>query len=192
MEDESNTEFTISYSEKYNIIKIYALRICLIIDDYEKKALKIIRMLRQNKIDSDEARKKLQEITAKTTHLLSKLYIEQYYNTGDDEIFDRAMMLDENIYLEEYSILDINNDEDYENLQKIDQGLLVPYEGLFILFSGNDSLSTVKKIKILYRDPDSVKKVNKKLELGRQILNVDQITLGKKYYQGLCMRTHYH
>ncbi|HOO71438.1 MAG TPA: hypothetical protein PK926_06720 [Spirochaetota bacterium] len=192
MEDESKTEFTVSYSEKYNIIKIYALRICLIIDDYEKEALKIIRIFRQNSIDTDEARKKLQSITAKTTHLLSKLYIEQYYNTGDDEIFDRAMMLDENIHLERYSILDLTNNEQCENLQKFDQGLLVPYEGLFILFSGNDSPSTVKKIKILYRDPESVNKVNKKLELGRQILNVDQVTLGKKYYQGLCMRTHYH
>ena len=117
---------------------------------------------------------------------LSILLIEQFYNTGDENLFDASLMLNEKVNLEEYSTIDL----DVLNEEETGESFMLFYEGIFLTIDGKKN-NNHHHLKIIVRNEKEVKKINKKLNRSRQILEVDEVTLGKKYYDGLYQRSHF-
>src|SRR4030042_3983898 len=89
----------VSENEKKAIIELYALKICLLWEYYENRLNELAQLVRNQVITKREAYAVLQEFYEDTRHIASSLLIEQFYNTGEEGIFDRAMMMDEEVEL---------------------------------------------------------------------------------------------
>ena len=190
--EERHTALQATDNEKKRIIELYALRICILYEQTDNEIARVLNQYKQNFISRGKSRERIYCIFQKMSHALSKLLIEQFYNTGEEDFFDRAMKFDENIELEDMSIISGLSENNFEHVNSTGDGVLVPYQGMFVYFPGSDAPVSAKKITVIVRDHEIVEQINKKLARGRQILTIDEFTLGKKYFDGLCMRTHYH
>lgn len=187
----SGIHFDLSDNEKKEIILIYATMICKIWDYARKAIQKISGFYKSGLLDISEFNNKIEKTKKSAGFALGELCIEQYYNTGDANIFDRALMLDENVKLKSISFINLSElSKPYEEFEKTP--ITIFYNGFFFNL---DSMDTKKQndpaIKAIIRDDRDVERINRKLSRGRRILQIDEITLGKKYYDGLCMRTHF-
>lgn len=57
------------------------------------------------------------------------------------------------------------------------------FEGIFLTIDGTRN-SNHHHLKTIVRNEKEGKEINKKLNRSRQILEVEEVTLGKKYYEG--------
>jgi len=176
----------VSYSEYHEIVQIYATIIVSMWDNFHDYTLRLNHLVDRQIIAPGQRNKLLREAFRKIRDYLSNLLIEQFYNTGDENLFDTSLMLNEKVNLEEYSTIDL----DSLNEEETGESFMLFYEGIFITIDGTRN-SNHHHLKIIVRNEKEVKKINKKLNRSRQILEVDEVTLGKKYYEGLCQRSHF-
>ncbi len=176
----------VSYSEYYEIVHLYATIIVSIWNDFHDYTLRLNRLVDQQSITPEQRNKLLREAFRKIRDYLSILLIEQFYNTGDENLFDASLMLNEKVNLEEYSTIDL----DVLNEEETGESFMLFYEGIFLTIDGKKN-NNHHHLKIIVRNEKEVKKINKKLNRSRQILEVDEVTLGKKYYDGLYQRSHF-
>ncbi len=182
----------VNQSEYYEIIEMYATEITELWNLFRKRVETLNEFFEQEKITDKRRIELIRNAFNEIKNNLSKLLIEQYYNTGDENLFDTALMVNEEVSLDEYSAIDldminrINNPE-----ESATDSLVVFYKGIFLTLRKNEDPGH-HHYRIIVRDEEEVEKVNKKLNRGRQVLKIDEVTLGKKYYEGLCLRTHYH
>ncbi len=177
--------------EKKEIVHIYAQKICKLWDYYRKSIREIARLYIMGEISHEDAINLTETAHSRIRSIISRLLIEQYYNTGDDEMFDRAMSLDESVELDQTSLLDMK-EFDIAHGREQAPGMVVFYNGLFIDLNDFGVRNEYRPhLKILIRDTETVEKINRKINRSRKLLEIDEITLGKKYYDGLCVRSHY-
>ena len=176
----------VSYSEYHEIVHMYATIIVSMWDSFHDYTLRLNDLVDQHIITSEQRNKLLKDAFRKIRDYLSNLLIEQFYNTGDENLFDASLMLNEKVNLEEYSTIDL----DALNEEKMGDSFMLFYQGIFLTIDGNKN-NNHHHLKIIVRNEKEVKKINKKLNRSRQILEVDEVTLGKKYYEGLCQRSHF-
>lgn len=141
-----------------------------------------------NSISKDELSKLENELYHEMCTLMSNLLIEQFYNTGDAGLFDRSLSLNENVSLQRISVINTLNVKKLEQKDYTDFNFF--YQGMF--FNLHDfSRDHDANLKIITRNNSMVAAINKKLDRARIIMRVDESTLGKKYFNGLCTRSHY-
>jgi hypothetical protein len=110
-------------------------------------------------------------------------------------MFDRALSLDEGVQLSKVSLVDmkeLDSPSGYES-GKADS-LTVFFNGLFFDLNSfvAEKKSSKRHLKMIIRDEHTVASINRKLNRSRRILEIDEITLGRKYYDGLHLRSHYY
>ncbi len=177
--------------EKKEIVHIYAQKICKLWDYYRKSIREIARLYIMGEITREDAVHLAETAHSRIRSIISRLLIEQYYNTGDHEMFDRALSLDENVELDQTSVLDMKEFDRADGRERT-PGMVVFYNGLFIDLNDFGFKNEYRPhLKILIRDTEAVEKINRKLNRSRKLLEIDEITLGKKYYEGLCLRSHF-
>jgi hypothetical protein len=198
MSDNGKEEFKpfqkISQRELDELIKLYAAEISEIWNTFRAYVQSTNDLLEKGRIDRDQYESNLRSSIHATKTILSKLLIEQYFNTGEENLFDRAMMLNENIELEDYTVIDFDKVRKCLEHVPSDEAVIIFYRGIFLnLCNLGDSLkkSMRSHLKVIIRDGEEVRKVNKRLLRGRMILQIDEVSIGKKYYEGLCGRTHF-
>ena len=181
-----------------SIVRIYAINICNLNNFYHQTIQEILERFHCGEIDEAEGFRRMKKAISLTKKMMAALLIEQYYNTGDSVIFDKSIMMDEYVILKAWSCIDPNEPD----FREFDSGkndlnnifpLLIYFRGFFFLIGDEPGgpLPTESMKKII-RNRDEVEKINKKISRARNILQIDEATLGKKYYEGLCMRSHYH
>ncbi|HON77016.1 MAG TPA: hypothetical protein PK544_00875 [Spirochaetota bacterium] len=187
---EENTD--ISEVEKREIVFIYAMKISKLWDYYNRALREIARIYIEGIITKSEAAALSQRAYREIKSLIARLLIEQYYNTGDSDIFDRALSLDEEVELNTVSVLDMKEFADGEE-EKPRENIAVFFNGLFInLKEFTDRNRHQPHFKLLIRDDEIVEKINKKINRSRYILAIDEATLGRKYYEDICNRSRYY
>ncbi len=179
----------VTRQEYLKIIEMYALEISELWHLFMKRIDELDNLCSKGRISEERKTGLISETFNTIRNDLGRLLIEQFYNTGDEHLFDTAMMIDENVLLEDYSAIDLDMIKRISEPEKGEDDLLhVFYRGIFFTLK---NLRAPHHFKIIVRDEDEVKKVNRKLNRGRQVLKMDEFSLGKKYYEGLCYRTHY-
>jgi hypothetical protein len=196
MEEEMNNKYiglSATEKQKRKIIEIYALKICKLWDYYSEIISEIDALHNSNKLDDSEYLKRITSVAEQTKEMLAVLFIEQFYNTGDESLFDKALTMNEKITLSIVSQINMNElniTEEYD--RKMSKPLLIFYQGMFINIEDvSEPVLKKQSSELLFRDKAIVNMINQKLNRARTILDVDEVTLGQKYYDGLCMRSHY-
>jgi hypothetical protein len=174
--------------EQKDLVKLYADRICQLWDGF-MDAIRSLRTVYSNGEITDERYSEMSQwLVGKTREILASMMIEQFYNTGESDIFDRALMINENVRLEPISLINMNEfSGDMTETQ-----FVVFYQGIFLML--DSAAKTEKKpesVKAIIRDEGQVDKINSRLARSREILMIDEVKLGKKYYDGLYMRSHF-
>jgi|GEM_PF-1303204 len=186
-------ELSTTEKQKRKIIEIYALKICKLWDYYGEIISEIDVLHNSNELNDNEYLKRITGVAEETRKMLAILFIEQFYNTGDESLFDRALAMNEEIELTIVSQINMDEldiTEEYD--RKMTKPLLMFYQGMFINIEDvSQPVLKEHNSELLFRDENIVKMINKKLNRARTIIDVDEVTLGKKYYDGLCMRSHY-
>lgn len=187
---EENTD--VSEAEKREIVFIYAMKISKLWDYYNRALREIARLYIEGITTKSEAVLLTQKAYSEIKSLIARLLIEQYYNTGDSEIFDRALSLDEKVELHTVSVLDMKEFSDTADGDSV-ENFAVFFNGLFINLNNITGRNKYQPhLKMLIRDNEIVEKINKKIDRSRYILAVDEATLGRKYYEDLCNRSRYY
>ncbi len=189
----SNYNPEVTGEELSEIIKFYATEICLLWEYYRQEYNLIRKRFILGEIPNRMAKWQIDELHKRFGRILSKLLIEQFYNTLDDNLFDSAVMVNEEIELNQYSYID---KEEMELVMSGDAGnddFVIFYKGFFFNITEPESSESAAdgNYKIIIRDEDNVKRINRKLSRARGLLATDEYSLGRKYYQGLCERSHY-
>ncbi len=188
----SNYHPEVTSEEMTEIIKFYATEICLLWENYRREYNILKMKYSRGEMADNDASKLTEELHDRYGTILSKLLIEQFYNTLDDNLFDSAMMVNESIELNQYSYIDKEEMERIMNGNPGDDDFIVFYKGFFFnLTEPAPERQTDGSYKIIIRDEDNVRLINRKLTRARSILETDEYLLGKKYYDGLCERSHY-
>jgi len=179
-----------SDSERKKIIRMYAEQICRIWDNYERARGVIRHMYRDREITRNQGYDSYRALQERTMQVISELIIEQFYNTGDEDLFERAMMIDEEVILKTVSFIESGRKN---TRARKNHDLLVFFRGIFLRLKKPEEnpVPDHQKIMMIVRDEKIVERVNKKLSRGRSILAIDEVTLGKKFYEGLYQRTRY-
>ncbi len=180
----------ISHSDRSDIIKIYAIRIDKLWTYYKKKINNIKINFLNKKISYEAKNIAAQKLSNEINLVFSNLMIEQYYNTGDFELFDRAIQFNENIELKNHSLINLNELDNYDDYETDLFNMTIFYKGVFINLK-NFKKSAPSHLKLIVRDPETVTMINQKIDRSRRILEIDDVSLGKKIYDGLCLRSHY-
>lgn len=187
---EENTD--IPETEKREIVFIYAMKISKLWDYYNRALREIARIYREGVVTRNEASSLSQRAYREIKALIARLLIEQYYNTGDCEIFDRALSLDETVELNTVSVLDMKEFSD-KGEENASGNFSVFFNGLFFnLKNFTDQNTYQPHLKMIIRDDKIVERINKKINRSRYILAVDEATLGRKYYEDICNRSRYY
>jgi len=188
-----NIDLDMSRSERNKIIKLYAGKVCRLWDFYNELLREIIEHCRNGELNREESNDFIKMAYEKIKNLLGSLMIEQFYNTGQEDLFDRAMMFDENVELKDTSLINMNEFDNNSAQQDNDLKFLLYYSGLLFYLDtfAPKEVKTQTNVKIIVRDPVQVKKVNNRIVRARLILEMDETTIGKKYYQGILKRTLY-
>ncbi|MCU0849606.1 MAG: hypothetical protein MUD12_17130 [Spirochaetes bacterium] len=184
-----NVNFNLSREEIDGIIRLYASRICSMYDCYRETLHEIEEMEHRHEIDKNDEDELLKMAHEKFDPEIGRLLMEQYFNTNDDGFFDRAMKLDEHVHLDSVSYLDAGG------LSEIKDGpsafdFVLFYRGFFLRLDAEREKNG-PEIVALVRDPEEVERINKKISRAQMILEIDEATIGRKYYMDLCKRTHY-
>jgi len=184
----------ISQTELDELVKLYAAEISEIWNTFRAYIQRNNDLLEKGHIDRNQYESNLHNSVHTIKTILSRLLIEQYFNTGEENLFDRAMMLNENIELEDYTVIDLDKIRKCLEQDPSEDSVFIFYRGIFLnLYDLGDRLkkSMRSHLKVIIRDGEEVRKVNKRLLRGRMILQIDEVSIGKKYYDGLCGRTHF-
>lgn len=186
-ESYSDIFHAVSHSEHSEIVLVYATIIVTIWNDFKEYAMRLNRLLDKGIISSSDHEHLIKQTFHKIKSRLSHLLIEQFYNTGDENLFDASLMMNEDVYLEEYSTI---NPDVLQGDSEREEPIRIFYNGIFLtLEKGRDN--NRHHFRIIVRNEKEVKTINRKLNRSRQILEIDEVTLGKKYYDGLCQRSHF-
>lgn len=191
MQDMNTTEDFPAVHGEYlqKIIRAYAQRICRVWDRYRDRVHEFNAQLESDAITLEEYYDSLEALNHEIIPILARLMIEQYFNTAEENIFDRAMMLDENVELEDVSIISTGEIAADVPAPEESKPITLLYDGF--LFPIGEEAPARRSLTALVRDQGEVEKVNLKLSRGRELLGIDEVTLGKKCYDGLCRRTHF-
>ena len=99
--------------------------------------------------------------------------------------------MDENIILASVSHINMNELELTEEWDK-HKPVVIYFNGMLVNIEDvSKPVLHEQYSELLFREPEVVQMINKKLNRARTIIIIDETTLGKKYYDGLCMRSHY-
>lgn len=175
---------SVESAERDEIIKLYAARICQAAEYHRRVTSEIESMSAAHELSPDDERDARELESESLHHTLARLLIEQYFNTGDEDIFDRALRFDESVHLERVSY--VNTAALYGERAP---GILLFHEGFF--FNLQPPGPRRGDVKVIVRDRAAVEQVNRKLERARWMLAIDEATLGLREYEGLCRRTHF-
>ncbi len=186
----SNILHDMSCSERHEVIRLYAEQINLLCD-----YLSLIgeSLVHGSEVVPDTAGASNGEpLEDSARKLLARYLIEQYYNTGDSGLFDDALRLNEEIVLESWSILDVKINEELARGASA-APLVVFYQGFFFRLDGaRPELAEGERYRVIVRDRGTVDTINLKLARSRHLLMIDELTIGRKYFDGLWLRSHYY
>lgn len=182
-------------AEKREIVSLYALKISKLWQYYHDAVGEIATLFRLGELSKNDALNLISAAHDHSNRLLARLLIEQYYNTGDTDMFDRALSLDEGVQLSKVSLVDMKELDSPSGCESgKPHSLVVFFNGMFFDLNSfvAEEESCKRHLKMIIRDEHTVASINRKLNRSRRILEIDEITLGRKYYDGLHLRSHYY
>lgn len=183
----------ISCRERSEIVRLYAERIDLLCEFIDQAREELSSAPESAAADKVRPADDMSYLAGAATKMLGRHLIEQYYNTGDSDLFDRALRVDEEVALDGTTVLDLEFHEMMLREGSAPPAVTVFYHGLFFTI-GNEGAreDSTGRYRLLVRDDATVGSINRKLDRARRMLALDELTIGKKDYEGLWLRSHFY